>query len=171
MSAEFVIAGRLELPARAKPWSIEIDNAESGVEVYEASAVYPDPRDVSEQVKNVVGWEPKSIVFVRNAWELAEVVAEELAAAPCTATSTAKSPSMPPRLHGQRARCRSSRFGSGMSSITQTRCSRAKPARTKTGSPRIPRPAKRTTGQTFEAGVSRPPWRSKERTCAPCARS
>jgi hypothetical protein len=76
MSAEFVIAGRIDLPARDKPWSIQIDNAEGGIEVYEASAA-----GVTEQVKNVVGWEPKSIVFVRKAWELAEVVAEELATA------------------------------------------------------------------------------------------
>ena len=81
MSAEFVVAGRIDLPARDTPWSIEMDNDEGGIEVYEAAAVHADGQKVTAYVQSVVGWAPASIVFVRKAWERAEVVAEELAVA------------------------------------------------------------------------------------------
>ena len=83
MAAEFVIAGRRELPSRDQPWELEIENAQGGVSVREAAAAY-DENDVVDVIRNVgevVGWRPATLVFVRKAWELAQVVAEELATA------------------------------------------------------------------------------------------
>jgi hypothetical protein len=83
MAAEFVIAGRLALPSRDKHWELEIENEEGGIDVYEASVRYDEDgcKQIEAQVTEIVGWAPRSIVFVRKAWELAQVVAEELATA------------------------------------------------------------------------------------------
>ncbi|MGI5863337.1 MAG: hypothetical protein ACOX6T_14950 [Myxococcales bacterium] len=80
MAAEFIVAGRVELPERTTPWEHTIDSEQGGVLVYEASAYYDAAgrEELSAQVAEVVGWEPKSIVLVRKAWDLARVVAEEL---------------------------------------------------------------------------------------------
>lgn len=83
MAAEFIVAGRIELPPGDGVWDYVLKNDEGGLEVYEAAARY-DSATLAEQSKwvaDVVGWAPRSIVFVRKAWELGQVVAEELARA------------------------------------------------------------------------------------------
>lgn len=81
MGSEFVIAGRRELPPRAQPWVLELENEEGGIEVYEAAARYKAVGDFFKDVQDTVGWMPRSVVLVRQAWELGQVAAEELASA------------------------------------------------------------------------------------------
>lgn len=56
---------------------MQLQNDEGGVVIYEAEA----SGDVEARAREVVGWTPEAIVFVRKAWDLAQVVAEELAVA------------------------------------------------------------------------------------------
>jgi len=82
MAAEYVVAGRRELPGGTnfgEPWYYVLNNEEGSLEVYQAAQ--RNEAELIDQADKILGWKPKSIVFVRKAWELAEVVAEELAIA------------------------------------------------------------------------------------------
>ncbi len=80
MAAEFVVLGRHPLPAGDAPWELAIEGESGGVDVYEAVLRY-DLAEVQRRYADALGWAPVSIVFVRKAWERAQVVAEELASA------------------------------------------------------------------------------------------
>jgi hypothetical protein len=81
MAAEFVVAGRRELPPGTVHWEFVLQSSEGGVWVYESGVAYDaaGQASVKAQAAAVVGWEPRSVVLVRKAWDLAQVVAEELA--------------------------------------------------------------------------------------------
>jgi hypothetical protein len=81
MAAEFIVAGRVPLPAHSEPWEYVLQNDEGGLEIYESAVAYEDPARVAEEVGKVVGWQPQSVGMIRKAWELGRVVAEELASA------------------------------------------------------------------------------------------
>jgi hypothetical protein len=83
MAAEYIVAGRCGLPPGETPWELDIQSSEGGLAIYEPAARYDaaGQAGVAANTAAVVGWTPRSIVFVRKAWELARVVAEELAIA------------------------------------------------------------------------------------------
>jgi hypothetical protein len=76
MAAEFVIAGRRELPGGDAPWQLRLESDEGSIVVYT-----PQSDDYRAHVARVVGFEPRTIVMVRKAWDCAQVVAEVLAEA------------------------------------------------------------------------------------------
>jgi hypothetical protein len=83
MPAEFIVVGRRALPPGEKPWELVVRSAEGTAELDEAAARYEGAglASVFEHAAGIVGWLPRSLVFVRKAWDLAQVAAEELALA------------------------------------------------------------------------------------------
>lgn len=78
MVAEFVIAGRRALPGKNAPWYVELESHEGSVSVY---TVGLDQFDYVAHIRDLVGFEPLSVVLVRKAWGCAQVVAEVIAGA------------------------------------------------------------------------------------------
>ena len=78
MAAEFIVGGRRKLPWHFGHWDVVIEDEDIGsINVYEPIVT----REFAEHVKSRLGFEPRSILQIRKAWDVSEAVATALATA------------------------------------------------------------------------------------------